>query len=122
MFRDQSISHLPRDESDGLNPFGIIHCPGCELSWILEFVPKHCPRCGVKVTDNPAPSDEDFVRHLKQSNLPVDISKCLYCEKEIAGKPETWQGTCPRCCGELKLIRKGKRPVTNRLKKLIMSI
>ena len=122
MYRNQFISHLPRDESDGLNPFGIIHCPGCELSWVLGFVPKHCPRCGTKVTDNPSQSRENLDKHLRQANLGIAFSKCLFCKKIIGGEPEIWQNLCPYCSGELKLLKKGKRSVTNRLKKFAMSI
>ena len=108
MLRKEFMSHSSQAETDGLNPFGIIHCPGCELSWILEFVPECCPRCGAKVTDHPAQTRESLDRKLQQANLGLSFSQCLYCEKVIGGSPELWKDICPYCNGELKLIDNGK--------------
>ena len=114
---DMFKSHLHQDRYDFPNPFGSINCPGCELSWTSEFVPRYCPECGTKVTDDPAPSNEPFNKKLIMAGW--HFSKCPYCKKVIYGDPgEQWLCYCPFCGGDLKLIEKGKHSIRRWLKNL----
>ena len=105
---DMFISHLYRERSEVPNQFGIICCPGCELSWTQQFIPEYCPRCNAKVTDNPTPSFKNIYQYLKKVGGP--FSQCLYCKRDIYGEPERWRNnSCPYCGGDLKLIQKATR-------------
>lgn len=101
-------SHLHQDISNSPNSFGSIYCSGCELSWTWEFVPRYCPRCGAKVTDDPAPISETFNQKLKMAGC--SFSKCPYCKNENYGNlGGPWLSYCPFCGGDLRLIQKASR-------------
>ncbi len=101
------LSHLQWQSSGGSGLFGSVHCPGCELYWGLDFVPEYCPRCGAKVTNNPAQSHENLFQLLRDAGS--SFSQCTYCKKGVPGEPKKWANICPYCSGELKLIQKATR-------------
>ena len=122
MFKKNSLFNSSQAETDRLNPFGIIHCPGCELSWMLEFVPEYCPRCGAKVTDPSAIPMDEIVSYAKRQNLSIDVSKCLYCQKENFGTPNHWNNSCPNCGGEMQLVHQKQNAFLSGPIKVLKSI
>ena len=83
--------------SDLGDPFGMIHCPKCNMFWLKEFVPTHCAECGTKVADKPGTGFAESVRLARLGKLPVTILRCPTCKLEYPIIPENRIKKCFRC-------------------------
>ena len=85
-----------------------IHCPKCHDFWTEDYLPKYCPKCNIKLTDNPGNGNKimkHLIRNARLMGAKVVLSRCPKCQFEFSGKPELWRFGCLRCHSPLELVK-----------------
>lgn len=98
-----------------MGAFGGVMCKECGESWLEEFVPEICPRCGIRLAARAGEGLEANLSLAERAGRPVPTITCDYCGLRI---PADWEfPECQRCKRLLKRTSKPKKSIFSKLKK-----
>lgn len=100
---------------ENVDPFGGVMCKECGESWLEEFVPEICPKCGIRLATHAGEGLEAILGPSERIGRPVPTITCDYCGLRV---PADWEfPECQRCKRPLKRNSKPKHSIFSKLKK-----